>query len=244
MSLTAARGPLGADPAGWFSPPLPEAVVFVEPHPRRVQARLDGQIVIDTEQALLVHRVGRPLSYAFPEEVVGDLPNAPEPEAPGFVTVPWEAVDMWLEEGRELVHYPPNPYHRVDYRPTKRRLCVEVAGTTLVDTDDTVICFETAVSTKLYVDPALVRTDLLRRSQTTTYCNYKGWSTYYDAVIGDTVVEDVAWSYDDPLPESQAIAGLLSFEPTRVPLEAELPVGATIPVECATECAVPVRPAG
>lgn len=243
MSLTAARGPLGADPAGWFSSPLPEAVVFVEPHPRRVQARLDGQIVIDTEQALLVHRVGRPLSYAFPEEVVGDLPSTPEPEAPGFVTVPWDAVDTWLEEGRELVHYPPNPYHRVDYRPTKRRLRVEVAGTTLVDTDDTVICFETSVSTKLYVDPALVRTDLLLPSDTTSYCNYKGVARYWSAVIGDTVVDDVAWSYDDPLPESVQITGYLSFDPGKVELLADLPEGSTAPVAVdpaiACECDLP-----
>ena len=238
MSLTAARGPLGADPAGWFSPPLPEAVVFVEPHPRRVQARLDGQIVIDTEQALLVHRVGRPLSYAFPEEVVGDLPNAPVAEAPGFVTVPWDAIDTWLEEGRELVHYPPNPYHRVDYRPTTRRLRVEVAGTTLVDTDDTIIVFETALSTKLYVAPDRVRTDLLRRSDSTSWCNYKGEATWWTVVVGDHVVEDVAWSYEDPLDESIAIRGHLSFDPERADVHAELPVG-SVAADCGGDGAVP-----
>ncbi len=40
----------------------------------------------------------------------------------------------WFEEGRQLVHYPPNPYHRVDCRPTSRRLQVSIDGTTLVDT--------------------------------------------------------------------------------------------------------------
>jgi uncharacterized protein (DUF427 family) len=65
--------------------------------------------------------------------------------------------------------------------------------------------------------------DLLRRSETTTYCNYKGWTTYWTAVVGDTVVDDVAWTYDDPLPESTPIRGLLSFEPDRVTLEADLP---------------------
>ena len=120
MSLVAGRGPLSKDPAGWFSPPLPDDVVFVEPHPRRVQAIRDGQTVIDTERALMVHRRGHPLSYAFPADEVGDLPSDPEPEAPGYVQVPWDAVDTWLEEGRRLVHYPPNPYHRVDCRPTNR----------------------------------------------------------------------------------------------------------------------------
>ena len=75
---------------------------------------------IDTERALMVHRRDHPLSYAFPADEIGDLPSEPEPEAPGYVHVPWDAVDTWLEEGRKLVHYPPNPYHRVDCRPTNR----------------------------------------------------------------------------------------------------------------------------
>ena len=103
------------------------------------------------------------------------LPNdlvfiEPEPDAPGFVHVPWGAVDAWLEEGR---------------------LRVDVAGTNLVDTVDTVVVFETALEPRLYVDPSLVRTDLLRRSDTASYCNYKRDATYWSAVIGDTVVEDV-----------------------------------------------------
>jgi uncharacterized protein (DUF427 family) len=223
MSLTTARGPLGLHPAGWFSAPLPPGVTYVEPHPRRIQALVDDQVVLDTEGALLVHRPGRTLTYAFPADAVGDLPHEPEPEAPGYVAVPWDAVDTWVEEGRRLVHYPPNPYHRVDCRPTRRRLRVEVGGTTLVDTDDTIILFETALGPRLYVRPDLVRTELLRRTATTTYCNYKGEATWWAAVVGDTVVEDVAFSYEDPLPESVQIRGYLSFEPDRVDLVAELP---------------------
>src|SRR4051794_7378674 len=145
MSLVAGRGPLSKEPAGWFSSPLPDDVVFVEPHPRRVQAIHNEQTVIDTERALLVHRRDHPLSYAFPADEVADLPAEPEPYAPGYVRVPWDAVDTWLEEGRELVHYPPNPYHRVDCRPTHRRLRVSVDDVILVDTADTVIVFETAL---------------------------------------------------------------------------------------------------
>jgi uncharacterized protein (DUF427 family) len=226
MSLVAGRGPLSNDPAGRFSPPLPADVVYVEPHPRRVQAILDGRIVIDTERALMVHRREHPLSYAFRADEVGDLPCVPVPEAPGFVHVPWDAVDTWLEEGRKLVHYPPNPYHRVDCRPTNRGLRVVVASTTLVDTTETVIVFETALEPRLYVDPSFVRTDLLRRTATTSYCNYKGDATYWSAVIGDTVVEDVAWSYEDPPPETLPIKGYLSFDAARADVLAELPASA------------------
>ncbi len=228
MTLTAGRGPLAADPAGWFGPAIPADTVFVEPHPRRVTAIRGGQTVLDTEDVLLVHRRGRPLSYAFRAEAVGNLPNEPEPLAPGYVQVPWDGVDNWFEEGRLLVHYPPNPYHRVDCRPTSRGLRVVAAGTTLVDTTDTMIVFETSLEPRLYVDPALVRTDLLRPTGTTSYCNYKGWATYWafvvrDTVAGDTVIEDVAWSYPDPMPETLPIKGFLSFDADRVDVLAELP---------------------
>jgi uncharacterized protein (DUF427 family) len=223
VSLVAGRGPLSNEPAGWFSPSLPSDVVYVEPHPRRVQAVRGGHTVIDTERALLVHRRNHPLSYAFRVDEVNGLPCEPVAEAPGFVHVPWDAVDAWIEEGRTLVHYPPNPYHRVDCRPTKRRLRVDVAGTTLVDTDDTVIVFETALEPRLYVDPSHVRTDLLRQTDTSTYCNYKGVATYWSAVIGDINVEDVAWSYQDPPPESLPIKGFLSFDAARAEIVAELP---------------------
>jgi uncharacterized protein (DUF427 family) len=223
VTLVFGRGPLSSNPAGWFSPPIPADVVFVEPHQRRVQGLRDGRAVIDTENALLVHRKDGPLAFAFPAGEVGALPTEPVAAAPGYVTVPWDSVDTWLEEGRILVHYPPNPYHRVDCRPTSRGLRAAVAGTVLVDTKDTMIVFETSLAPRLYVAPALVRTDLLRPTETTSYCNYKGNATYWSVIVGDTVVDDAVWSYEDPLSESAPIAGLLAFDETKVDVLAELP---------------------
>lgn len=229
MTLVAGRGPLSTQPAGWFAPPLAGAVVYVEPHPRRIEAFVGDTRKIDTEHALMVHRAGHPLSYAFRPDEVADLPADPVPEAPGYVSVPWEAADVWVEEGRRLVHYPPNPYHRVDCRPTRRGLRIQVDDVVLVDTDDTVIVFETALEPRLYVDPDHVRLDLLHRSDTTSYCNYKGTATYWSAVIGDTVVDDVAWSYPDPPPESLPVKGFLSFDAARVDMFAELPASGPAP---------------
>lgn len=222
MSLVTGRGPLSSDPAGRFVPPIPADVVYIEPHPRRIHAVHNGRTVIDTEKALLVHTPNRPLRYAFPAEAVKDLPTDPQPEAPGYLYVPWDAVDAWYEEGRKLVHYPPNPYHRVDCRPTKRRLTVSVHGTQLVDTDDTVIVFETALPPRLYVAPEHVRTDLLQQTVTSTYCNYKGYATYWAANI-DTPTPDIAWSYKDPLPETSPIKGFFSFDAAQAEVVAELP---------------------
>lgn len=229
MALTTPKGPLGGpERAGWFSSPVPDDLSYTEPHPRRIVAYRGGEVVIDSERALLVHRPNRFLIYAFPAADVGDLPAKPVPEAPGFVRVPWEAVDEWYEEGRRINSpYPPNPYHRVDCHPTRRRLTVEVAGTQLVDTDDTVIVFETTLEPRLYVAREHVRMELLRPSTTTSWCNYKGAASYWTAVVGDQVIEDVAWSYDAPLAESAIIAGMLSFYDDRAAVVAELPHGWT-----------------
>jgi uncharacterized protein (DUF427 family) len=199
--------------------PLGPGEVHVEAHARRVQGFIDDRAVIDTEAALMVHRSGVTLAYAFPVEVVGDLAGTPVPEAPGYVTVSWDVVDRWVEEGRELVFYPPNPYHRVDCRPARRRLKVIAGDTVLVDTDQTVILFETGLVPRLYVAPVYLRPGLLVLSETTTYCNYKGWASYWSTAEEP----DVAWSYGAPLPESLPITGYFSFDPTKVIVEAELP---------------------
>jgi uncharacterized protein (DUF427 family) len=43
-------------------------------------------------------------------------------------------------------------------------------------------------------------------------------------VLDDRVIDDVAWSYQDPPPESLPIKGFLSFDADRVDVVAELPV--------------------
>jgi uncharacterized protein (DUF427 family) len=223
VSLTTGRGPLSRDPAGRFSPPVPPGAVYVEPFPRRVRALLGGATVVDTERALLVHRSGLPPSFAFPHADVGPVTAEAEPEAPGHLSVAWDAVDAWYEEDEEVFGHPRNPYHRVDCVRTSRTLRVTVGDTVLVDASDTVGVYETALAPRLYVHRSAVRMDLLRRSDTTTYCPYKGTASWWSAVVGDVVVADVAWSYEDPLPESLPIGGLLGFDADRADVVADLP---------------------
>jgi uncharacterized protein (DUF427 family) len=202
---------------------VPDGVVYVEPFRRRVRGLVGDRSVVDSEQVLLVHRPGQPPTYAFPEADV-DLDGVEsEPEARGYVRVPWSAIETWFEEDERVLGHPRNPYHRVDCVRTSRRLRVEVAGTVLVDTTETIGVYETALEPRLYVHPEFVRRDLLIASSTTTYCPYKGTAWYWSAVVGDVVVEDVAWSYEDPLPESLPLSRLLSFDETRAMVTHDLP---------------------
>jgi uncharacterized protein (DUF427 family) len=216
MSLTTGRAPLSANPAGRFYPPLPPATVYVEPFLRRVRAFVGQHMVIDSERVVLVHRAGQPPTYAFPAGDVRDLPASVETAALGYVRVPWDAVTAWYEEEEEVFGgHPRNPYHRIDCVRARRRLRVEVASTLLVDTTDAISLYETSRAPQLYVRREAVRMDLLVASPTLTYCPYKGTASHWSAEVNGTVVPDVAWSYDAPLPECAPIAGLLSFYPER-----------------------------
>ncbi len=225
MSLSTGRGPLSGRPAGRFTAPMPSDVAYLEPFHRRVRAVKDGQTLIDSERVLLVHRPGRPPSYAFPQGDVQGLPAQPEPDSPGYVTVDWTAVDSWFEEAEEVMGHPRNPYHRVDCLRSDRRLVVEAGSTTLVDTAETLVVCETSLAPRLYVDPRHVRMDLLEHSNTKTYCPYKGTASYWSARVGDEVLDDVAWSYEDPVPESTPLRGFLSFDESRVTLHHDLRTG-------------------
>jgi len=221
VSLSSGRGPLGARPAGRFVPAIPAGVVYVEPLPRRVRTMVEGHTVIDSERVLLVHRAGNPPVYAFPADEVDGVACEPEPAVTGHVRVPWDAVDAWYEEEEQVHLHPRNPYHRVECISTRWRLRVEVAGAALVDTDRTMGVYETALPPRLYVARDLVRTALLTPSATTSYCPYKGTASYWTAIVGDTTVEDVAWSYDDPYPESERVRGMLSFYDDRAQVIAD-----------------------
>jgi uncharacterized protein (DUF427 family) len=141
------------------------------------------------------------------------------------VTVEWGALDEWLEEEERVFVHPRNPYHRVDCVPTARRLRVVVGGEVLVDTTDTVGVFESSLPARLYVAREHVRGGVLAPSATSYRCVYKGLATFWHARVGDRLVEDVAWSYDDPTPECANIRGLICFEPARADVREEFAPG-------------------
>lgn len=52
---------------------------------------------------------------------------------------------------------------------------------------------------------------VLTKSETTTFCPYKGQASYYHLQVGETVIEDAVWYYTYPTQESAAIQGRLCF---------------------------------
>jgi uncharacterized protein (DUF427 family) len=116
--------------------------------------------------------------------------------------------------GQESVWDYPRP-PRV--QPVPERLRVVVDGETVAETSRGLRVLETAGAPVYYVPPGDVRLDLLRPGPRRSVCEWKGEAGYwtYDAGRGRRI-EDVAWSYQDPKPGYEAIAGHLAFYAGRV----------------------------
>jgi hypothetical protein len=108
MTLTVGGGPFGQRPTGRFDFDPPAQVTFVEMHPRRVRGQNGDETVIDSERVRLVYRTGMLPHFAFPAEDVR-IAAEPEPAVAGYVTVPWRAVERWLEEDDEIIVHPRDP---------------------------------------------------------------------------------------------------------------------------------------
>lgn len=129
----------------------------------------------------------------------------------GLVRFEWNPL-RWLEEDEPIYGHPRNPYSRVDALRSHRHIRVELDGTVLADTLSPVLLFETGLPTRYYIDPSDVAFEHLEDSDTQTLCPYKGTTSgYWSVRAGDTLHQDLAWTYHYPLPSVAAIAGLVAF---------------------------------
>jgi uncharacterized protein (DUF427 family) len=133
----------------------------------------------------------------------------------GWVVVDFDGVDAWYEEDERIVGHPRDPFHRIDVLASSRQIRVELDGHVLAESNRPRLLFETLLPVRFYLPREDVRCEL-RPSSTRTFCAYKGQASYWSAVLGDTVVPDLAWSYSDPLLDALPVGGLLAFFDERI----------------------------
>lgn len=144
--------------------------------------------------------------------------ESPIEELRDTIRFDWNAIDAWFEEDEQIYTHPRSPYTRIDILPSSRHVRVEVDGIVLADTTRAHLLVETGLLPRWYIPKVDVRMDLLEHTDTVTHCPYKGQAEYWSARIGDRLEKDIAWSYRTPLPESERVAGLVSFFNERVTL--------------------------
>jgi uncharacterized protein (DUF427 family) len=74
------------------------------------------------------------------------------------------------------------------------------------------LLFETLLPVRFYLPPADVVADL-ERSDTVSYCAYKGRASYYSVPDGPA---DVAWTYHRPLHDAEPVRDRIAFFDERV----------------------------
>jgi uncharacterized protein (DUF427 family) len=137
------------------------------------------------------------------------------------IRLDWPAMTEWLEEDEPVYTHPRDPYSRVDILASSRHIRVELDGVTVAESDQPRLLFETGLPVRYYLPLTSLRMDLLRPSETSTHCPYKGTASYWSVDTGTRVHRDVVWMYRTPLPESQKVAGLACFYNERVSLSVD-----------------------
>jgi uncharacterized protein (DUF427 family) len=150
------------------------------------------------------------------EDAVLGYDDSPIEELNGTFRVEWGAMDHWFEEDEEVFVHPRDPYKRVDALRSSRHVVVSIDDVEVANSHSPVILFETGFPPRYYLPKTDARMDLLTPSDASTECPYKGTAEYWSVEIGDTVHEDLVWSYPFPARESTPIAGLLCFYNERV----------------------------
>jgi uncharacterized protein (DUF427 family) len=102
---------------------------------------------------------------------------------------------------------PEPPGAAIFWEPVPYRVRAIVEDVAVVDSRGAYLLHETGHLPVYYFPPEDVRTDLLVPSQRRTHCPYKGEATYETLHVGDRTVEDIAWTYREPLDTVSFIAG-------------------------------------
>lgn len=109
----------------------------------------------------------------------------------------------------------PTAEHPITINPTEQHVVVRVNGEIVADTHDALQLQESTYPAVQYIPFDDVRHDVLTRTDTSTYCPFKGEAGYYSVTTGGGTVDDVVWFYEEPYAAVAAIAGHVAFYPDK-----------------------------
>jgi uncharacterized protein (DUF427 family) len=134
-----------------------------------------------------------------------------DPDLADYVILEFGAFE-WREEDEHIVSHPHDPFSRIDVLRSSRHVRVELDGRLLAESRRPMLLFETLLPVRFYLprEDVVVRLD---RSDTVSYCAYKGRASYYSLPDGPS---DVAWAYHEPLHDAELVRDRICFFDERV----------------------------
>ena len=88
-----------------------------------------------------------------------------------------------------------------------RRVRARFGEHTVIDTRHGRLLHESGLLPVLYVPDADIRSELLRRTDHTTHCPFKGDARYWSVQADGRTTENAVWAYPDPLPTAAWLRG-------------------------------------
>jgi uncharacterized protein (DUF427 family) len=110
----------------------------------------------------------------------------------------------------------PGPDHPITLAHHPRRMRVLAAGHVIADTTDGLTLYEADAQPVLFFPRKDVETSFLGRTDKVAECGYKGDATHYTILIDGELLENVAWSYEDPHAAVEDLRGRVAFDASRV----------------------------
>ena len=102
--------------------------------------------------------------------------------------------------------------HRIEIEDSDREVLVRLGDHVLARTARPKLLHEGRLPVRTYVPAEDVEPGVLTRTEKSTHCPFKGDATYWTVSVNGARVENAAWSYEDPIPQSAAIRGHLCFD--------------------------------
>jgi len=120
-----------------------------------------------------------------------------------------------MAEAATFAQKQPEALTRSDYsvniEPSRKRVKVVFNGRLIANSRRALVLKETRLPPVYYLPREDIDMAALVPSDHRTYCPFKGTATYWSLTVGDKTLENVAWSYEDPIEDALGIRGYIAF---------------------------------
>lgn len=110
----------------------------------------------------------------------------------------------------------PSSDHPITIERNGNRVIVTLGGRVIADTSEALTLREASYPPVQYIPRKDVDLAAVTRSETTTYCPYKGEATYFSIPAGGKRSDDAIWTYEAPYDAVAEIKDHLAFYPYRI----------------------------
>lgn len=91
------------------------------------------------------------------------------------------------------------------------RIVIGHRGVVVAATTASIRTLETSHPPSYYIPRADIAAGVLRSATGSSFCEWKGFASYWDVIVGDEILAAVGWSYPDPTPAFAALRDHIAF---------------------------------